>query len=204
MALKSPTGFDTDMLRSEIQDVYSRVAESPGGDFHFHRGPAYAASHLGYDEAELDLLPAEAAASFAGVGNPLDIGPLRAGEAVADLGCGTGMDLLLAARRVGPGGRAVGVDMTRAMLDSVARSAAAMGADQVEIREGDLLALPLGDGTMDVVISNGVFNLVPDKVEAFSEVKRVLKPGGRLFLADIIMGSELDEDSRRDIDLWTG
>lgn len=204
MALRSPTGFDTDTLRAEIQDVYSRVADAPDGDFHFHRGPAYAASHLGYDKAELDELPDEATASFAGVANPLAIGELKLGEAVADLGCGTGMDLLLAARRVGPTGRAIGIDMTQAMLASAQRSAAKMGAAHVDVRAGDLLDLPIEDASLDVVISNGVFNLVPDKVAAFKEVKRVLKPGGRLYLADIIMSSELDEKSRRDIDLWTG
>ena len=115
-----------------------------------------------------------------------------------------GMDLLLAARRVGPDGRAIGIDMTSAMLDSATRSAESMGAAQVEIRQGDLLALPIEDASVDVVISNGVINLVPDKVSAFSEVARILKPGGRLSLADIIMSSELDEASRGDIDLWTG
>ena len=204
MALKSPTGFKTDMLRAEIQDVYSRVADSPDGDFHFHRGPEYAVSHLGYDKAELDQLPVEVTASFAGVGNPLDIGEIYPGEVVADLGCGTGTDLLLAARRVGPDGRAIGIDMTPAMLNSANRSTESMGADQVTIRQGDLLSLPIEDASVDVVLSNGVFNLVPDKVRAFSEVERVLKPGGRLYLADIIMSSELDEKSRGDIDLWTG
>jgi arsenite methyltransferase len=204
MALKSPTGFKTDKLREEIRDVYSRVANSPDGDFHFHRGPEYAASHLGYDKAELDQLPVEVTASFAGIGNPLVIGEILPGEVVADLGCGTGMDLFLAARRVGTGGRAIGIDMTPAMLTSATRSAESMGAAQVDIRQGDLLTLPIEDASVDVVISNGVFNLVPDKVSAFSEVGRVLKPGGRLYLADIIMSSELDEASRGDIDLWTG
>jgi len=204
MALKSPKGFQADMLRTEIQTVYSQVANSPDDDFHFHRGPEYAASHLDYDKAELDQLPVEATASFAGIGNPLEIGEISPGEVVVDLGCGAGMDLLLAARKVGPNGRAIGIDMTPAMLDSATRSAESMGAAQVDIRQGDLLALPIEDASVDVVISNGVFNLVPDKVRAFSEVARVLKPGGRLHLADIIMSSELDEASRSDIDLWTG
>ena len=204
MAISSPAGFKADELRAEIRDVYSQVALAPEGDFHFHRGPEYAAGRLDYEPSELAELPTEATASFAGVANPLAIGDLQPGETVADLGCGAGMDLLLAARMVGPKGRAIGVDMTQAMLDSTARSAAAMGASQVELREGDLHALPLEDASVDVVISNGVLNLAPDKRVAFAEILRVLKPGGRLQLGDIIMEGELDEDSRLDIDLWAG
>ncbi|MEL7060859.1 MAG: methyltransferase domain-containing protein, partial [Acidobacteriota bacterium] len=167
-------------------------------------GPAYAARQLGYDAEALAALPTAAPASFAGVANPLAIHPLAAGETVVDLGSGAGMDLLLAAAQVGPTGRAIGVDMTDAMLESARESAASMGFDHVEFRRGDLQELPIADESVDVVISNGVLNLVPDKIAAFSEAFRVLRPGGRLQLGDIVIGAELDEATRRDVDLWTG
>ncbi len=204
MALKSPTGFNTTQLLTEIQNVYSKVAENPSGDFHFHRGPVFAAELLDYDPAELAKLPTESTSSFAGVANPLAIGDLNLGETVVDIGCGAGMDLLLAANRVGPEGKAIGVDMTPAMLVSATKSAEAMGASHVETRRGNLAALPLDDDSVDVVISNGVMNLAPDKTKAVGEIARVLKPGGRLYLGDFIMGMELDEANRGDIDLWTG
>jgi SAM-dependent methyltransferase len=196
--------LDPDQLRQEVRSVYARVAQSPEGDFHFHRGPEYAAEQLDYDANELAELPPQATASFAGVGNPLAIDRLEPGQVVVDIGSGSGMDLLLAARRVGPEGKAIGVDMTDEMLASARRSAEAMGANQVELRKGDLLDLPLESDSVDVVISNGVLNLSPDKIVSFSEIARVLRPGGRLLLADIIMGVELDEAARSDIDLWAG
>jgi len=204
MALKCPVGLDADQLRDEVSKVYARVAEAPDGDFHFHRGPIYAAEHLGYDPEELAALPAEATEAFAGVGNPLDIDDLAPGQTVLDIGSGAGMDLLLAARRVGSGGKAIGVDMTDQMLARSKRAAEEIGATHVELRKGDLLALTAEDNSVDVVISNGVLNLSPDKPASFAEIARVLKPGGRLLLADIVMGKELSEDARRDIDLWAG
>ncbi len=204
MATSCPIGLDTRKLRDEVSFIYARVAEDPGGDFHFHRGPAYAAEWLGYDPAELAAIPAESTASFAGVANPHAIQHLAAGETVLDIGCGAGMDLLLGARRVGPTGRAIGVDMTPAMADKARAAARAAGLANVEVRLGDALSLPLEDASVDVVISNGVINLTPDKELAYAEVRRVLKPGGRLQLADIIVGHELSEDIRNNIDLWTG
>ncbi len=204
MALQCPIGLDVNQLRQEIKDVYSQVAVAPNGDFHFHRGPEYAASKLGYDASELNELPTAATASFAGVANPLAIDELAPGETIVDLGCGAGMDILLASKRVGPAGQAIGVDMTDEMLASTTNSAAEMGAINAQARKGDLTALPIEDGTVDVAISNGVLNLAPDKNAAFSEIKRILKPGGRLLLGDIIMNRELSEDARNDIDLWTG
>ena len=204
MALKCPVGLDADQLREEVGKVYARVAEAPDGDFHFHRGAGYAAERLGYDSDELGELPEEATSAFAGVGNPLSIGDVAAGDTVLDIGSGSGTDLLLAARRVGPEGKAIGVDMTQAMLDRAQRSAEQMGAGHVELRRGDLLELPAEDDSVDVVISNGVLNLSPDKTISFSEIARVLRPGGRLMLADIVVGKELDEGTRRDIDLWAG
>jgi SAM-dependent methyltransferase len=204
MAVACPIDLDTQLLRSEVSKVYSRVAADPDGDFHFHRGPVYAAEFLGYDPVELAALPPECTASFAGIANPHAIAPVVEGETVLDLGCGAGMDLLLAARRVGPSGRAIGVDMTDAMRDRARTCAAALGLTNVEVQRADATALPLADASVDVVISNGVINLVPEKEKAFGEVRRVLRPGGRLQLADIVLDAELGEDARRDIDLWTG
>ncbi len=204
MPVACPIDLDTQLLRSEVSKVYSRVADDPDGDFHFHRGPAYAADFLGYDPAELAALPSECTASFAGIANPHAIAPIVEGETVLDIGCGAGMDLLLAARRVGPSGRAIGVDMTEAMRDRARASAAASGLTNVEVQRADATALPLADASVDVVISNGVINLVPEKEKAFVEIRRVLRPGGRLQLADIVLDAELGEDVRRNIDLWTG
>lgn len=187
MAIACPVDLDAQVLRSEVSKIYSRVATDLDGDFHFHRGPAYAADFLGYDPAELTALPAECTASFAGIANPHSIAPLLQGETVLDIGCGAGMDLLLAARRVDTSGRAIGIDMTEAMLDRARRSAAAVGLTNVQMQLADATALPLADGSVDVVISNGVLNLVSEKEKAFAEIRRVLRPGGRLQLADIVL-----------------
>ncbi len=204
MPVACPVDLDTLKLRAEIQSIYARVAAEPGGAFHFHRGPEYAATRLGYDAAELSRIPSTVTESFAGVGNPHAIGPLPAGATVVDVGCGAGTDLLLAAVGVGPCGRAIGVDMTKAMRDRARRGAAASGLAHVEVREGEATALPIEADSVDVVISNGVLNLVPEKRAAIAEIRRVLKPGGRVQLADIVLGVELPEDARKDIDLWTG
>jgi arsenite methyltransferase len=204
MADTCPVTLDIGLLHREVSSMYTRVATDPSGDFHFHRGPAYAAEFLGYDATELAVLPPEATASFAGVGNPLAIEPVRRGETVLDIGCGAGMDLLLAARRVGPEGKALGVDMTEAMRERARGAARAAGLTTVEIREGDAEALPVEDVSVDVVISNGVLNLTPDKTKAFAEIARVLRLGGRLLLADIVVDAELSAEIRNDIDLWTG
>ena len=204
MSITCPVDLDTRMLRSEISSIYGRVAVEPMAEFHFHRGPAYAAEFLGYDAQELASLPVECSASFAGVSNPLAIGPIHPGETVVDIGCGAGMDLLLAARRVGPKGRAIGVDMTDTMIERARGSAAAAGLKRVEVRKADATALPVSEGSVDVVISNGVLNLVPEKELGFAEILRILKPGGRLHLGDIALDVELSENTRRNIDLWTG
>jgi len=204
MAITCPVDLDTTRLRQEIQSIYARVATDPTGAFHFHRGPAYAADLLGYDADALAALPASSTEPFAGVANPHRIAPLRAGATVADIGCGAGMDLLLAARAVGATGHAIGVDMTEAMAERTRAGARALGFDHVDVRLGDALALPIESGTIDVVMSNGVLNLTPDKAQAYSEVFRVLKPGGAFLYGDIVLGAELDESLRRDIDLWTG
>lgn len=204
MAVTCPVDLDTVRLRDEIRFIYSRVAAAPEGEFHFHRGAAYAATFLRYDPEALARLPACAVESFAGVGNPLRMEPIPAGATVVDVGCGAGMDLLLAAKAVGPGGRAIGVDMTGGMLRKAETGAAAAGLANVELRQGDALELPLESASADLVLSNGVLNLAPDKRRAFSEVLRVLRPGGRFLYADIAVASELPETIRRDIDLWSG
>jgi arsenite methyltransferase len=204
MPLTCPIGLDIARLRDEVQATYERVALAPDGSFHFHRGPHYAATRLGYDATELALLPTEVTASFAGVGNPHAIASMALGASVLDMGCGAGTDLLLAARRVGPGGRAIGVDMTPAMLSVAARGAASCGLDHVDTHLGHATDLPVDAGAVDVVISNGVLNLVPDKPRAIREIWRVLRPSGRVQLADITIGVPLSEAATRDIDLWTG
>jgi len=204
MAIACPIDLDTQKLRAEIQSIYARVATDPSSEFHFHRGPQYAAELLNYDRAALDQLPTLSTASFAGVANPHRIGPIGEGAVVVDIGCGAGMDLLLASRTVGPRGRAIGVDMTQSMAEKAMGSARMVGLDNVEVRLGDAMSLPLEDESVDVVMSNGVLNLVPDKFVAYSEVFRVLKPGGRFYYGDIAVGSELSESIRRNVDLWTG
>jgi SAM-dependent methyltransferase len=204
VAITCPVNFDVNTLRDEVRSIYSRVAGAPEGPFHFHRGPAYAARMLGYDAAELAALPDDVTASFAGVANPHAIAPLANGAVVVDIGCGAGTDLLLAAQRVGPGGRAIGVDMTAAMRQRAMAGARQCGLLNVDVCDGDATTLPIQDGSVDVVISNGVLNLVPEKERAVAEIARILKPGGRVQIGDIIIGTALDDAALADIDLWTG
>jgi arsenite methyltransferase len=204
MTLSCPVDLDSLKLRREVQEMYSRVATAPDGVYHFHRGPEYAVQWLGYDPAELAALPREVTQSFAGIGNPHAIAPIPAGACVLDIGSGAGTDLLLAARHAGPSGRAIGIDMTAEMRERARAGARHAGLGNVEVLEGDATGLPLADASVDVVISNGVLNLVPEKDRAFAEIARVLRPGGRLQIADIVTGVELSEAVRRDIDLWTG
>ena len=204
MAIVCPVDLDTLVLRKEIQSIYARVATEPSGDFHFHRGPAYAASMLGYDAKALAALPEDNTASFAGVANPHLIASVRRGATVVDIGCGAGMDLLLAAQAVGATGRAIGIDMTDAMADRARAGARTLGLDHVDVRLGDALSLPVESESVDFVMSNGVLNLSPDKTQAFGEVFRVLKRGGQFLYGDIVVANELSESIRRNIDLWTG
>lgn len=203
MAYSCPQGFDVARLRRAIRDTYERVARDPHGDFHFHRGAEYAARVLGYDRAALESLPPIATDAFAGVGNPHRAGPIHAGEVVLDHACGAGTDLLLAALRVGPHGKAIGVDITPGMLERARAAAQAAGLERrVELREGAFEALPVSTESADVVISNGVLNLATDKLGVMREIARVLRPGGRLLLADVVVQRELTLDARSDPELW--
>jgi SAM-dependent methyltransferase len=203
MATEAPSGFDITRLRVAIRDTYERVAQDPHGVFHFHRGRDYAVRVLGYDAQELDALPRLATDRFAGVGNPLLIGPIEPGETVLDHACGAGTDLLLAAQRVGATGRAIGVDITTGMREVAERAALESGLnEQVSIRAGSYEDLPVESGSVDVVISNGVLNLSPDKRRVLAEVWRVLRPGGRLYLADVVVARELKLEARLKPELW--
>ena len=198
-----PINLDVARLRRAIQDEYAEVATDPAAGFHFHTGRPLAAL-LGYDPADVDPLPDVAVESFAGVGNPWLWGRLRPGETVVEAGSGAGLDAVIAARQVSATGRVIGVDMTAAMLDKARASAARVGVTNVEYREGLIEALPMPDDFADVITSNGVINLCPDKDASYRELFRVLKPGGRLQIADIIVKRAVPQDAREDIDLWTG
>jgi SAM-dependent methyltransferase len=194
---------DIDRLRAAIQAEYSAVAADPGRGFHFHTGAGLAAI-LGYPLDVLETLPPSTVASMAGTGNPFALGPIESGEHVVDCGSGAGVDALIAAKLVGPDGRVIGVDMTPEMLAKARAGAAEAGLVNVEFRQGLLEALPVATGWADVVISNGVLNLVPDKAAALAEMYRVLRPGGRLQLADIVLERAVSTSSRQDVGLWTG
>jgi arsenite methyltransferase len=194
---------DVDVLRREIQHTYTQVSTDQDQEFIFPTGRAWA-QDLGYPEPELSRIPEASAASFAGVANPFSLGELAPGQTVLDLGCGAGTDLLIAAQMVGPEGRVIGVDMTPTMLVRVRDSAAAMGLTNVELHESLIESVPVPDASVDVVISNGVIDLVPDKGAVFAEIDRILRPGGRLQIADVVIHTEASEDARARIDLWTG
>jgi SAM-dependent methyltransferase len=204
MAAVCPIGFDTGKLKDEVRRTYASVAADPHGEFHFHRGPDYAVRLLGYDRDELARLPRIATEPFAGVGNPFRMGRLPAGATVIDIGSGAGMDCLLAGSDVGPAGRVIGIDLTDEMLARARSAAAMLGLAHVSFEKADMERLPVDGGTVDVVISNGVINLAPDKPVVFAGIHRALRPGGRLQFADIVVGTELSEDARNDIDLWAG
>lgn len=194
---------DITQLRQAIQEEYDIVAREPESGFHFHIGRPLA-HLLHYDDAWLEGIPESTIASFAGTGNPFSIAALRPGEHVVDVGSGAGLDCLVAATMVGPAGSVIGVDMTPAMLERARQSAHARELAQVEFREGFAESLPVSDEWADVVISNGVLNLAPDKAAALSEMRRVLKPGGRLQIGDILVQKPVPESAKRNIDLWTG
>jgi arsenite methyltransferase len=193
--------LDTQDLERRVKEMYREVAEEPFNEFHFETGRALA-ERLGYPPTELDAIPAEAIDSFAGVGYYFDLARIGAGETVVDLGSGSGMDSFLAALQVGPSGRVIGIDMTEAQLAKSRRLATERGVTNVEFVEAQIERLPLSDGSADVVISNGVVNLAPDKATVFAEAARVLRPGGRLVLADIVTSTQLPVGVTCDASLW--
>lgn len=201
--MSSNVSINQTYLRNAIQREYEEVATSPNNDFHFHVGRA-AASRLGYHKDQLDGLPGQVIESFAGVGNPFALGELNTGEIVIDLGSGAGFDAILAAQQVGPQGRVTGIDMTTAMLEKARANATSLELGNIEFRQGYIEQLPFDDNSVDVIISNGVINLSPDKETVLAEAFRVLKPGGRMQNADIIVQKEVPDAAREDIDLWTG
>ena len=192
---------DTGELRDHIRAMYREVAEQPDGDFHFELGRPVA-ERLGYPGEWLDAVPPDALASFAGVGHMLDLAAIEPGDTVLDLGSGSGTDAFVAAHLTGPTGRVIGVDMTDAQLAKARGLRDAAGLAHVQFVEGLIEAPPVDAESIDVVISNGVVNLAPDKLVVFREIHRVLRPGGRLYLADVIVQRELKADVRDDPDLW--
>jgi len=203
MSTTNRAPVDVDVLRAEIRKTYTDVSTTPAQEFIFPTGRAWA-QELGYPEPELARVPDATAESFAGVANHWVLGRIEPGAIVVDLGCGAGTDLLIAAQMTGPAGRVIGVDMTATMLDRARASAAEMGLGNVELHESLIEALPLDDASVDVVISNGVIDLVLDKDAVFDEIDRVLRPGGVLQVADVVIHHEVSEDARKRIDLWTG
>jgi SAM-dependent methyltransferase len=199
----SGTPVDIDVLREEIRKTYTDVSSDRDAEFIFPTGRGWA-EELGYPEPELGRVPDASVESFAGVANHWALGHVEPGAIVLDLGCGAGTDLLIAAQMTGPAGRAIGIDMTPSMLDVARASAREMELGNVELHDGLIEALPLADASVDVVISNGVIDLVPDKDTVFDEIDRVLRPGGRLQLADVVIHRAVSEDARKRIDLWTG
>ena len=194
--------IDVQHLKSEIKKTYARVSQQPDQDFIFPTGRAWA-EDLGYPD-ELANVPESAVESFAGVANPWSLGRLEPGERVLDLGCGAGTDSLVAAQMVGSDGSVTGIDMTPEMLAKARLSAETMGAANVEFVQGEAEALPFPDASFDVIVSNGVIDLIPDKAAVFSELFRVLRPGGRIQIADVTIQTPVSAAGRRNIDLWTG
>ena len=194
--------IDVDLLKGEIKKTYTSVSQEPAKDFVFPTGRAWA-EDLGYPE-ELANVPELAVESFAGVANPWQLGRLAPGERVLDLGSGAGTDSLIAAQMVRAGGVVTGIDMTPEMLTRARAAAAEMGAANVEFVEAEAERLPFADAGFDVVISNGVIDLIPDKDAVFAELHRVLAPGGRMQIADVTIQNPVSAEGRRNIDLWTG
>ncbi len=197
------TPLDREALACAVQEKYAEVASDPDRGFHFHTGRPLAAM-LAYPNEWVAAVPEAAVRRFAGVGNPFRFGAMPAGATVLDIGCGAGFDAQHAARQVGSQGRVIGIDMTSAMLMAAREAAAEAGLPQLEFREGRAERLPLGDESVDVVISNGAINLCPDKAAVYREIWRVLTPGGRLQIADVMVQLPVPDDAKADIALWTG
>lgn len=201
--IAQPVDVDTDTLRKAIQDEYKEVAEEPGKGFHFHTG-RHLTKIVGYKDEWLKGVSESSIESFAGTGNPFAMGTLTLGEKVVDVGSGGGIDSFVAARMVGVDGKVIGIDMTPAMLEKARVAAVKSNIHNVEFIEAYMEEIPVPDSWADVVISNGVLNLTPDKQKVFGEMFRLLRPGGRLQIADIMVSREVPEGAKRKIDLWTG
>jgi arsenite methyltransferase len=201
--MTTEASVDVEVLRNEIRKTYTDVSADHDKDFIFPTGRAWA-EELGYPAPELGRVPDATVESFAGVANHWLLGRAEPGAVVLDLGCGAGTDLLIAAQMAGREGGLIGVDMTTSMLERAETSAGEMGLENVRLHESLIEALPIEDASVDLVISNGVIDLVPAKDAVFDEIDRVLRPGGRLQLADVIIHTEVSEDARQRIDLWTG
>lgn len=202
MAFVQPK-VDIQSLRSAIIEEYQAVAKDPHQGFHFHTGRTLI-QLVGYEPEWLEGIPESSIEAFAGTGNPFSLGAILIGENVVDVGSGAGIDSLIAAKMVGPGGRVIGVDMTPEMRERARTAAEEANLTNVEFRDGYAETLPVPDQWADLVISNGVLNLVPDKRAALSEMHRVLKPGGRLQIGDILVDRPVPEEAKENIDLWTG
>jgi arsenite methyltransferase len=201
--VQTPAPVDTLELRSQIREKYREVALTPEKGFHFHVGRPLA-EMLSYPMDLVDALPPRVVESFAGVNSPFSMGDLSPGETVVDVGSGAGFDAILAARMVGTTGRVVGVDMTPEMRDKARANARLVGVENVEFVDGLAEQLPLPSESVDVIISNGVINLCPDKPAVYRELIRVLRPGGRIQIADVVVQRPVPDDAKADIDLWTG
>lgn len=199
----APAKVDRAVLRQAVQAKYTEVANEPEKGFHFHTGRPLA-TMLGYDLAQVDRLPPSTVDSFAGTGNPFSMGRLPEGATVLDVGCGAGFDTLQAALQVGPKGRVIAVDMTPAMLEKTRLGAQQLGLKNVETRQSFAEELPVDSESVDFVISNGVINLTSDKVGVMKQLYRVLKPGGRFQIGDILVHKEVPQDAKDDIALWSG
>ncbi len=195
--------IDQDVLRDAISEEYEVVAANPGQGFHFHTGRPLS-KLLGYDPEWLEGVPESSIESFAGTGNPFSLGELQPGEHVVDVGSGAGIDSIIAAKKVGSTGQVVGVDMTEGMLNKARGAAVESGLSNVEFRKGYAEELPVEDGFADAIISNGVLNLLPDKLGALADWFRALKPGGRLQIGDILVQVAVPTDAKKNIELWTG
>ena len=189
-------------IKKQIRERFANVARSPENERVFPVG-SESAKQLGYDANEIDGLPAEVTESFSGVGNPLSLGSIATGQAVLDLGCGAGLDSILAARRVGLSGTVVGIDMTTEMLDKAKRNAVAAGVGNTGFHLGEADDLPIEDEAVDVVVSNGVFNLCLEKPKVLSELRRVLRPGGHLQMADILLHDDVTPEDVADKGTWS-